>query len=43
MIDMIRYRDPELEALRSSIGVLEGEVKALMTRKRDILELISEF
>ena len=43
MIDMIRYRDPELEALRGSIGVLEGEVKALMTRKREILELISEF
>lgn len=43
MIDMIRYRDPELEALRGSISVLEGQVAELMKRKREMLELIESF
>jgi hypothetical protein len=43
MIDMIRYRDPELEALRHEIQGLERQVRETAQEKAGMLELMAEF
>lgn len=43
MIDMIRYRDPELEALRHEIHGLERQVREVAQEKAGMLDLMAEF
>lgn len=43
MIDMIRYRDPELESLRHEIQGLEREVREAAQEKAGMLELMADF
>ncbi len=43
MIDMIRYHDPELEALRHEIQSLEREVREAAQAKVGMLELMADF
>ena len=43
MIDLVRYRDPELEALRAKVRSLEVRVRDLIQRKATMLDQIVTF
>ncbi|MBL4849227.1 MAG: hypothetical protein JKY65_27185 [Planctomycetes bacterium] len=43
MVDLIRYHDPELEALRYEIQALERQVREAAQEKVGMLELMSDF